>query len=309
MLLFGAVAASAEEMTDAMGEGVTYDHIKPILSETCYSCHGPEKQKGQLRLDSPGAIIKGGKNGPVVVAGHPDKSPVYQRIRLPADHDDVMPAKGDPLKPDQIDKIGAWIKAGASFGDEAVDAKTVVPAQPAEAWSGDAVETDLDVRAKDMSAPSEKEFKELTRLGIWHRTLSRNQALIELDYSQIKGTMSAEQAQPLSRLSSHIAWLNCAGSAVTDEHLAVIARMKNLTRLHLERTAITDVGLAKLKDMDQLEYLNLHSTAVTDGGMDALVGMKNLKNLYLWQTKAKASSPQAERLKKTLPDLMVSFDD
>jgi mono/diheme cytochrome c family protein len=308
LLLTCAVAASAEEMMDAMGEDVTYDHIKPILSESCYSCHGPDKQKGRLRLDSPGAIAAGGKNGPVVVAGDPDKSPLYQRISLPGDDMDVMPAKGDPLTPEQIEKIGAWIKAGAKFGDAAE--KTVVPAAaPATAWSSDAVETDLDTRAAGMTAPDAKTIKNLERLGIWQRPLSKNKALIELDYSQIKGTMSAEQAQPLAQLSSHIAWLNCAGSAVTDDDLAVVARMKNLTRLHLERTAITDAGLAKLKDLDQLEYLNLYGTAITDVGLDALTGMKNLKNLYLWQTKAKASSPQAERLKKALPELMISFDD
>ena len=48
--------------------------VRPLLAEQCYSCHGAEKQKGHLRLDSPGAIRAGGESGAVVVAGDPAKS-------------------------------------------------------------------------------------------------------------------------------------------------------------------------------------------------------------------------------------------
>src|SRR6476620_4372568 len=91
--------------------------VQPILKETCYSCHGPEKQKGKLRLDSLEAFKKGGENGPVVTAGDPAKSDLYHRITLAKDADDIMPPKGDPLKKEQTDLIAAWIKQGADFGD------------------------------------------------------------------------------------------------------------------------------------------------------------------------------------------------
>src|SRR4051812_46420077 len=62
--------------------------IQPILADRCYSCHGPEKQKGDLRLDSPAAIRKGGKNGVALVAGDPAKSTLYSLTLLPAGDDD-----------------------------------------------------------------------------------------------------------------------------------------------------------------------------------------------------------------------------
>src|SRR3954467_15269329 len=81
-------AAAAEDKVDFAKQ------IEPIFKETCYSCHGAEKQKGKLRLDSPAAFTKGGENGPVVTAGDPAKSDLYRRITLPHDHDDIMPPKG-----------------------------------------------------------------------------------------------------------------------------------------------------------------------------------------------------------------------
>src|SRR3954452_9366279 len=48
--------------------------IRPILADNCYSCHGPKKQSGGLRLDS-AADLKAGIDGkPVVVAGEPGRS-------------------------------------------------------------------------------------------------------------------------------------------------------------------------------------------------------------------------------------------
>src|SRR5215207_1664032 len=118
--------AAAEEKVDFAKQ------IEPIFKETCYSCHGPEKQKGKLRLDKPELFTKGGENGPVVVAGDPAKSDLHRRITLPPDHDEIMPPKGDPLKKEQTDLVAAWIKQGASFGDW----KGAAPAGPSTASTG-----------------------------------------------------------------------------------------------------------------------------------------------------------------------------
>ena len=71
--------------------------IKPILEINCTKCHGPEQQKGKLRLDSREAALKGGENGNALVPGKPQDSKMYTSITLPADHDDVMPPKKEGL--------------------------------------------------------------------------------------------------------------------------------------------------------------------------------------------------------------------
>ncbi len=103
--------------------------VQPLLAETCYSCHGPEKQKGELRLDNLEAFKKGGESGAVITAGDPVKSSLLTRTTLPADHDDIMPPKGDPLKKEQTDLINKWIAEGANFGEWKGDATAAGPAE------------------------------------------------------------------------------------------------------------------------------------------------------------------------------------
>ena len=68
--------------------------IQPILQKACVQCHGAEKQKGKLRLDTREALLKGGEDGKAVEPGNPDKSDIFRRITLPEDDDDAMPPKG-----------------------------------------------------------------------------------------------------------------------------------------------------------------------------------------------------------------------
>jgi len=91
--------------------------IQPILQQTCVKCHGPEKQKGKLRLDSKEATFKGGSNGEVIVTGQADKSDLYRRVILPKGHDDIMPSEGEPLSKAQTDLLRDWINQGAAWPD------------------------------------------------------------------------------------------------------------------------------------------------------------------------------------------------
>ena len=69
--------------------------------------------------------------------------------------------------------------------------------------------------------------------------------------------------------------------------------LKNLKKLHLEKSKITDKALDTVGAIGSLEYLNLYKTGVTDAGLDKLSGLKNLKTLYLWQTKVTESKVKA----------------
>jgi hypothetical protein len=90
--------------------------IWPILEAKCVICHGPADAFNRLRLDSAEAILKGGKNGKVLMPGDLEASPMYVRTSLPADDFDIMPAEGDPLTPEEVAVLGAWIEGGADFG-------------------------------------------------------------------------------------------------------------------------------------------------------------------------------------------------
>ena len=109
--------------------------IRPILSDICFTCHGPdEKQrKGGLRLDIKEAAMKGGESGPAIVPGKPEQSEVYKRL-VTHDADDFMPPKktNKVLTPEQIDAFRRWIAEGAEYQGHWAFIKPERPAVPAK---------------------------------------------------------------------------------------------------------------------------------------------------------------------------------
>jgi uncharacterized membrane protein len=91
------------------------EKIVPLFEAKCVSCHGAQKVKGKLRLDSYAAIMKGGEDGTIITPWVVSKSELYRRITLPPEDDEAMPGGGKPsLKAEEIKIIERWISAGAS---------------------------------------------------------------------------------------------------------------------------------------------------------------------------------------------------
>ena len=88
--------------------------IKPMLEKACFKCHGEEKQKAKLRVDSVEAIKKGSENGEIIVVGNSAKSSMVHTVAGLVE-DMMMPPedKGDPLTKEQIGLLRAWIDQGA----------------------------------------------------------------------------------------------------------------------------------------------------------------------------------------------------
>ena len=91
--------------------------VRTILAHNCYSCHSETKTKGELRLDSKEAIMKGGEDGVVVIPDHPDKSELIRRISLPKGHKEAMPTKGKRLTEREVNVLKFWIEKGALWPD------------------------------------------------------------------------------------------------------------------------------------------------------------------------------------------------
>ncbi len=89
-----------------------------IVQRACIECHGPEKQRGKLRLDSRAAALAGGESGPAFVAGSADKSELLRRISLPAGADGAMPPRGERLSAAQIQTLRNWISQGAEWSED-----------------------------------------------------------------------------------------------------------------------------------------------------------------------------------------------
>ncbi len=115
--------------------------IRPILADACFHCHGPDPgtRKAGLRLDTEAGFFtaKAGEE-PTVLKGQPDKSPLYQRL-ISKDEDEVMPPAEShkELKPEQIEKIKAWIAEGAPWQPHwslIAPERSALPAVQDSAW-------------------------------------------------------------------------------------------------------------------------------------------------------------------------------
>lgn len=94
--------------------------VRPLLRETCGSCHGAEEQKSSLRLDVRHAAMRGGDGGEVIVAGSADDSELIRRVESD-DPYERMPPEGKPLTSDQIAMLRKWIDAGAVWPETEYD--------------------------------------------------------------------------------------------------------------------------------------------------------------------------------------------
>ena len=112
ILLFGAPYAASAAGPDFSRE------VRPILSQHCFKCHGPDKQKGGIRFDQRDSVTRPAKSQTIpIVSGKPDESEMF--LRITSTHDDeVMPPReggNKPLSPVQIEILRAWIAAGAEY--------------------------------------------------------------------------------------------------------------------------------------------------------------------------------------------------
>ena len=86
-----------------------------MLAQHCLDCHSGAKPKGRLDLTNEKAVLRGGKNGPAVVAGKPAASVLWQRVDA-----GEMPPK-HPLGAADRNALKDWIAAGARWGDGPID--------------------------------------------------------------------------------------------------------------------------------------------------------------------------------------------
>jgi len=125
--LLGCIVWSAVAAADEDPARLFETRIRPLLVERCVKCHGPEKQKGRLRLDTLAAAREGGATGPAVVPGDIKGSLLIEAVRREGLE---MPPDG-ALDPVEVDLLTQWIEQGATWsgsgGELAADAPSTRP--------------------------------------------------------------------------------------------------------------------------------------------------------------------------------------
>ncbi len=286
--------------------------IAPILETHCLECHGAEKQKGKLRLDTKADLLKGGKGGASVKAGDAAGSELHRRVVLPKGDDDHMPPEGLPLSTEESDLLKNWINEGANWPEGLVlkgstesapkPAVATAPANPAVPAKPVVPEPELPKEFKPTSAETEA-VAALAKAGIDVRPIAQNIPWREVNLRPLGTSITDQVIAPLKDVAS-LTEARLGGTKITDAGLATLKGLPYLQVLGLELTGVTDAGVSHLAGLKNLTSLNLYGTAVSDAALTHLQGMKHLRNLYLWQTKVTPDG--TKRLQEALPGLNIN---
>jgi hypothetical protein len=116
-------ALAADALPEPANKVVDYHKdIAPIFADRCVKCHGEEKQKSDYRLDNREDAIGSGSEGAAIAVGDSANSLMVKLLVGADENFDLMPPKGDPLTPEQIGLIRAWIDQGAVWEGSAPSA-------------------------------------------------------------------------------------------------------------------------------------------------------------------------------------------
>ena len=276
-------------------DAVVYSYlVAPILEEKCTSCHNTDKKKGGLMLHDSIAILGGGKNGAVLVAGDASKSELIRRVLLNSHHDDFMPPKGKtPLTEEEIAIITYWIdNANASFS-------TKIGAIKSSEKTLAIATTMLGVTNTGSNAP-ELPILEIVNEDILNELLSEGFTLRELVFGSniyeavlpsktITLTNAKEmdnKLEKLSKIKEHLIWLSLEDNQLNNHHLETVSQFKNLQKLNMSNnTNITDNGIENLINLTNLKSLNVYKTNSTEASLAVFSKIKNLQKVYAWGTK------------------------
>lgn len=259
------------------------DIIRPLLDAKCTGCHGPNKQKGKLRLDDMQSMLAGGKHGHLL---DPGKSELFRRITLPVEDKEHMPPRAKAqLTSSEIDLIKAWINDGSAEGKRVSgyeDQRIYI------SWLTQA-EEEPEYVLPELPAASPATIDQLKAAGAVVIPVAVNSHALEINLSYLK-SVSPEIRERMQELSRQVVRLRLSGCAIEDADMEWISRLTELRVLFLDHTNVSDSGVGRLSLLPQLELLNLTDTKTTEKVLTELSGFPALRKVYLFGTKVSAGA-------------------
>ncbi len=277
-------------------------HVAPLLKARCTRCHGARKVKGELRLDSPEAILAGGETGPALGAD----GEFLRRLELPLEHDDHMPPESKTqLTAPELSLLQVWILEDAPFTGEFAFGEGESGEDPTQA-----------AQAEDDPAVEQEEYDPTYDLAIaglngslahW-QPIEPESKQLWVSFAPFAENVNDEIVEQLLRtIPEYIGELNLGRTQITDRSMNFIGAMSNLRSLNLSQVMISDVGLFSLTGHQHLEELVLSQTNISEATSEFFLTMPKLSELYLWGTNFTPSGIAS--LRQQLPEVMIDFGD
>ncbi len=260
------------------------DIIKPIFSTKCAGCHGNGTVKGGLLLVDSNGIIKGGKTGPLFIAGNPAASLLLTRIHLPEEDKKHMPPRSkSQLNDQEIALLTAWIRSGALLNFQV--AKLPVKDSFRLLAAADLQPIILnDHPGYDFPAGDEKKIKELNNNYRVLEPLGMGSPALSV-YFYGKAAYSKKALEELAPVKKQILTLSLSRMPVKDDELTIVNQFSNLEKLNLNYTDITAKGLSQLAGLQKLKEISLSGTAVTAQAIEQIALLPLINTIVIWDTK------------------------
>lgn len=279
------------------------DVVEPILRSKCYGCHSSVKQKGQLRLDTPELLRKGGKHGAVINNHIVDSSALYSRMVLSVEDEKHMPPKEKPQPESaEIDLVHAWIEGGASFEKQVREFKSPAKIKEYLAALVDEFTQPSLTPDREVGAAPMKAVEALSSKGVIVLPVAKDSHYLSVNFVNAR-SLGNDDLSLLLPLKEQLLWLNLARTKITDKGLVTISQLPNLTQLNLEYTGVSDAGMKPLKQLSSLTVLNLVGTEVGDDGISSLAAVKSLNKIFVYKSKVTKEGVLA--LKQNAPALVT----
>ena len=275
--------------------------VAPILAQKCVSCHGTEKSKANLQLNSPENILKGSENGDILKAGLNGESVLFKSIHLPVDDEDHMPPDGKlQLTPDELRILSLWIKSGGNFEQQfsalAEDDSLHLLINRYRA-------ADRQTASLNFNLPGLEEFNS-DYCSVNY--LFNGSAEVEVNFFQ-SANYNRENLKRLEKIKTGIVNLNMQGMPLTKEDVDIILQFSNLQKVNLNSTGLDIGSLEKLKTLTKLQSVSISGIDFDEVEFDKFLSGAKFASVTVWSQKA--GKKQLEKVIAKYPGINIVIGD
>ncbi len=275
--------------------------VAPILQQKCVSCHGTDKVKGELLLNTPGNILKGGKSGKIISSNKDKEAILFERIHLDITHKKHMPPDGKTqLTSAEVAILSRWIKAGGDFKVKMNElAKTDSLFLLANKYMP-ANNTKVEVKTG---------LPDLTEYNSNYCTVNYlYYGSDAIDVNFFQGSFySRAVLKKIGKLQDQVVRLNMQGMPLTNEDISIISQFNNIENINLNYTKLDLKTLEPLKQLKKLKLLSICGLNFNETELNTFLKGSNISNINIWSSVI--GKTQLEKLAARYPKTKFTIGD
>jgi len=254
--------------------------IAPILEQKCVGCHGPEKVKGKLQLNTPEFIIKGGKDGNLLNSINNQEALLLQRIHLPNADEKHMPPDGKlQLTLEELNLLNRWVKAGGDFKKKLNElTNTDTLALLVNAYKAPKKGEDNNKN----NAPDLKVYN-TSYCTVNYSYFGSEEIFVDFFQGSFYKTESLKKLEPIKE---KVASLNMQGMPLTKEDIGIISSFSNLRKLNLNYTKLSLNDLLPLKGLLKLKNISICGIDLNPTTLASFIEKSPFTLVHIWNNKA-----------------------